>query len=346
VRARVGRRHPELLLAEARKRRASLRVAGPAAFTFLDDDDQIVRVELDPETMHVTSAEWLSYDPLLGDLTLEVRFGWAEGEPVTYRQFENGRMVTDLRYRDVRRGARAAAPPTDIPEEYKTAAAVSAPAEVELVPLGENVHLIRNAGGRDYHSLLVRFADHLTVIEAPFSEDAARRAMEAVRAKYPDLPIRDVVVTHHHYDHIGGIRAYAEAGARIITTAGNVPYLRALLAAPHTIGPASSSAGSVVVAVSTGHRNADAANELVLLDAGPTDHVAEILVAWLPRQKVLFQGDLFRHDPGTEEAARPAAVRLMEMIRERNLDVRTIAGVHGQPATPANLRTAIERKIR
>lgn len=344
VRARISRRHPHLLLAAARERRATLRAAGTSAFTFVDHDGRVVRVALDPESKKVAAAEWLSYDPLLGDLALEVRFGWNGGELTSWQQFENGRLVTDARYRDLRMGARATAPSSDIPETYTTPPAMPGRAEVELVPLGENVELIRNAGGRDYHSLLVRFADHLVIVEAPFSAEGARRSIQAVRARYPALPIRDLVVTHHHYDHIGGIRVYAEAGARIITTTGNVSYLRTLLAAPHTIQRAAPIASPLVIAVPTRHRIAGATNELVLFDAGPTDHVAEILIAWLPRQKVLFQGDLFRHDPGTMEPARPAAVRLEEMIRERALDAKIIAGVHGEPATLAELRAAIARR--
>lgn len=344
VRSRVARRHPHLLLAAARDRRVSIRAAGLSAFTFADEEGVIVRVNVDGQTMQVTSAEWLSYDPLFGDLALEVQYGWEGGEPVTYRKFENGRLVNSARYRDVRRHGRVLAPLSEVPDAYSAAASAPAPARVELVALGENVELIRNAGGRDYHSLLVRFDDHLVVVEAPFSATAARQAIEAVRGKYPALPIRDLVVTHHHYDHIGGMRAYAEAGARIVTTAGNVEYLRTLLVTPHTIQAAPPLADPEVVAAPSGHRWKDATNELVLFDAGPTDHVEEILVAWLPRQKVLFQGDLYRYDPESTEAARPAAVRLAAVIRERKLDPETIAGVHGEPASPAQMRTAIDRR--
>ncbi|HUP46078.1 MAG TPA: MBL fold metallo-hydrolase [Thermoanaerobaculia bacterium] len=278
ARARVRRRHPDLLSGGER----------------------------------VSAIEWRSRDPLLGDLLLRVEYDWEGDQPVAYRQYENGRLVLDAKYRDVRRGGEA--PEVAAKEE----APPPAPAPVALVRLGANVDLIRNAGGADYHSLLVRFADHLVVVEGPRSARAAREAIAAIRRRYPSLPIRDVVVTHHHYDHIAGLPAYVADGARVVTTTGNVAYLQSLL------GPSAE-----VVAVPSGYGVTDSLNEMILFDAGPTEHVDEVLVAWLPRQKILFQGDLYRHDPDSSEPPRQSALQLAAFLAARNLEVRLLAGVHG-----------------
>ena len=47
-------------------------------------------------------------------------------------------------------------------------------------------------------------------------------------------PVKYVAVSHHHYDHIGGLRAAAAMGATILVEKGTEPVVRPLLEAHHT----------------------------------------------------------------------------------------------------------------
>ena len=280
---------------------------------------------------------------MFGDVTHRIEYDWIGGEPAGFRQFENGRLSVQASYRGTLRGDRATVPQVAIPGESKKVAVPPAAAPVLIEELAPDVFLVRNAGGADYQSLLVRFEDRLVVVEAPRSPQRARAAISAIKAWDAQRPIEQTVITHHHDDHIGGMRAYAEAGARIVTTPGNVALMRALLDAPHTIQHAPRVTADVV-GIKTGTKIRDERNELVLLSPGPNEHVFESLIAWLPRQQLLFQGDLFRHDPGRPEAARNAALALSELITKEKLPVKMIVGVHGEPASIADLRAAIARR--
>lgn len=46
-----------------------------------------------------------------------------------------------------------------------------------------------------------------------------------------------LVLSHHHHDHSGGIRAYAAIGAELIVAEGDRDFITQCLARPHTIRP-------------------------------------------------------------------------------------------------------------
>ena len=82
-----------------------------------------------------------------------------------------------------------------------------------------------------------------------------------------------------------------------------------------------------------------------LYDIGPNPHAKEILVAYLPKEKILFQADLLNPAAnGTIPIAQDPAISFSEKLQELGLSVEKIYGVHGRAATPEELRTSIERR--
>lgn len=76
---------------------------------------------------------------------------------------------------------------------------------------------------------------NVTVFEAPVSYEACRQVIQAAQQIAPHKPINQAFVTHHHPDHAGGLRAFAELGAEIITTKGNTSFLGKLVNFPHEL---------------------------------------------------------------------------------------------------------------
>jgi hypothetical protein len=70
---------------------------------------------------------------------------------------------------------------------------------------------IQHAVGGSHNSLIVEMKDHVIVFDAPVSDWQSTWTISAARGKYVRKPVKYLVLTHHHMDHAGGIRAYADA---------------------------------------------------------------------------------------------------------------------------------------
>ena len=90
------------------------------------------------------------------------------------------------------------------------------------------------AGG-SHHSVLVEFADHLMLIEAPQSEARTLAVIKKARETVPNKPLTELVTTHHHFDHTAGMRAAIAEGLAVITQAGNKEWVDNMARRPHTI---------------------------------------------------------------------------------------------------------------
>jgi glyoxylase-like metal-dependent hydrolase (beta-lactamase superfamily II) len=89
--------------------------------------------------------------------------------------------------------------------------------EKRLVREAEGVYV---AEGYDFSNLAFIVADSFVVaIDAGTTEETARDAVAALR-KVTQAPIKYVVLTHGHWDHVGGLAAVREPGSIVIARAG------------------------------------------------------------------------------------------------------------------------------
>jgi glyoxylase-like metal-dependent hydrolase (beta-lactamase superfamily II) len=79
-----------------------------------------------------------------------------------------------------------------------------------VTALAPDVYFVRAA----YNSVFVVFNEYVLVLEAPRNDALTPATIANIKKTAPGKPIRYVVPTHWHYDHLGGIRGYiAEAWA-------------------------------------------------------------------------------------------------------------------------------------
>src|SRR5207244_2971548 len=83
------------------------------------------------------------------------------------------------------------------------------PVTVQTEKITDGVYYLK---GGTHHSVLVEFADHVVLIEAPQNEQRSIALLSEVQKLYPSKPLRYVVNTHHHFDHSGGLRTIVDAG--------------------------------------------------------------------------------------------------------------------------------------
>src|SRR5260370_27665500 len=85
--------------------------------------------------------------------------------------------------------------------------------------------------------------------EAPIKDERATAVIAEARRLAPGKPIRAVINSHHHFDHAGGLRAFAAEGFGVITHETNRVFFETALVAPATMTPDRQQAAPRKVAV-------------------------------------------------------------------------------------------------
>lgn len=155
-----------------------------------------------------------------------------------------------------------------------------------------NRNFISNAG-------FVVTAAGVVVIDALGAPLLARELIEEIR-RVTGKPVTHVIVTHYHADHIYGLQEFKRAGARIIAHKAALEYLNSdtasarLAASRVELAPFIDGSTQLVPADEwiSGPRDLVVGGvQLKLVPVGPA-HTPEDLVVLLPKEKVLFAGDL------------------------------------------------------
>ena len=227
--------------------------------------------------------------------------------------------------------------PVSVPDTVRNAVF---PARVETRELADGVWLL---GGASHNSVAVEFDDYIAVIEAPLDEAWNLAAIDAVVRLIPDKPIRYLVNTHQHHDHIGGLRTYMHIGATIVTHWRNYDFYRGdvLNYAPRTLAPDMMSLWPPTE-VAEGYQYETVRENYVLTDGTrvlqisyvqPLAHVEGMLMAYLPEERMIIEADLFDSPaPGAPLPSPTDANRsLYEHVQRLGLQVDTVVPIHGHP---------------
>jgi len=351
------RRYPDLLLQRALERAETLRwlaeddIEGRKrhAITFTESDGTPVALFFDAETGLLAKCEVFGDHPIFGDTVTEFIFSDYRPVPGATWPFRlivrnAGEVVQDLEYAEMLVNV-----PVDesfflVPPDVAHGPPMGDPSSVEITRLADGIYLI---GGSAYNSLAVAFDEYLLVVEAPVSEERSEAVLSRLKELVPDRPVRYLIPTHYHIDHLGGIRRYIAEGATIVTTPGNERFIRTVAATPHTAKPDALARAprEPQIEIFRGRRTfGDGNRTLELYDIGPSPHADEIIIAYLPKEKILFQSDLFNIPPVGEPVASDATRHLARKIAELGLDVAILVPGHVRLGTMEDLRKALERR--
>jgi glyoxylase-like metal-dependent hydrolase (beta-lactamase superfamily II) len=360
------RRLPPFVLLEALDRAPTLRWVGEdeiagkkqRVISVIRPDNQQLALSFDAQTNLLTRYDYLYADPMTGDSVIGQVYPAYRNVgklklPTGRVLYNSGGIVQETEYTDVQINTRPAESVFEAPQGFeKLVAPPATPPPPAVTKVADDVYFLQGLNGGTHNVLFVAFNHYVMVFEAPEQTIYASNSVQAlakIKETVPGKPIKYLVLSHHHSDHAGGFREYAAEGAIIVTTAANKSFLEKVAATDSSLLPSSSSTrGHSLVFETIQNKKRvfqDDKHVVELYDIGPNPHANEMIVAYLPKEKILFQADLLNPAPnGTIGIAQDVTISFAEKLQQLGLNVEKIYGVHGRAATPEELRISIEKR--
>lgn len=276
-------------------------------------------------------------NPVVGDIKVVTNYGpyrdFAGVKfPTKIIQYQDGHPSLDLTVTAVR-----ANPTFDVEEPGNVR---STPTVVKSEKTADGVWFI---GGDSHNSVLIEMKDYLIVVEGPLGDDRSMAVMAEVKKLVPNKAIKYLVNTHHHFDHSGGIRAFAADGVTIVTHEANRPYYERAANNTWNLSPdrlAKSKKKPVFQTMGDNMVLTDGTRSVELYQMVGNAHHDGLVMAYLRKEKLLIEADAY--NPGAvPKTPNPFSVNLEANVRRLNIDVERILPLHGSVVPYAELMKAI-----
>lgn len=213
-----------------------------------------------------------------------------------------------------------------IPATLKQAKPPDPPAVVVTAePVAKGIWWL--AGSGNHRSVVFEFDDHLVLFEAPLNDARTKAVIDKARTLSPK-PLTKAIVSHHHFDHSGGLRMAIAEGLTIVTHKSNEAFFRSLVARQHIIAPdALEKIRRLVMFELVDDRMTlkDSSMEVQLYYLLDNPREGTNIYAYVPRDRILVQADLYdatwlRHSWGEN---------VLQNLERRGLKVERSVPVHG-----------------
>lgn len=373
-RERLTRFLPHMVLADALAQRKSLRYVGLDRSAGQDVDvvsytttaGDTLAISIGTKNHLVDSLATVIEMPLIGDTSMSWR--WSDYEVLIEHLWIPRRLEVKLGEKilkeatiSVRLGIDKTAfePPAGMNID-------SAPEHIaplsEFVPYGQrppqveeivpNVFLV-NGLRPGFRVLFVEFEDFVLAVDAPTGwyemnqippmnwsygdsiAALARKYQRAIDETVPGKPVRYLVLTHHHSDHIGALRAFVEAGATIMAGEAAASVAQGAMDVRATVTADDWREATVVnIDVVRGEKViADGSMEVRLIELPNGNPKADnYLMVYLPQQKLLYATAFIYPLPEAvfpSKESIPLSKYFVEWLDNSGLEVEHIYNLHG-----------------
>jgi len=326
--------------------------------------DSPIHLFIDVKTKRLTKAITLEDDPIYGDTRFSVEYRqWArvDGFQLPYKVIYT---VNDRRIAiETRDTIRVNVPLTDeqfsIPSQFQMPInedqyswglrssqwfnrylALGVPFDIDqrhsdTVSIVEIAPKLYHLLGVTHNSLVIEMNDFLIIADPVLYDDRTQSILRALRDQWPEKPVKYVIASHFHGDHIGGIRGYAAEGATLIVGDDTQEHYEDILVAPHTVYPDVLSENPLDVDIITvdddePYEITDGQRVVRLYDIA-NRHSTGMLVPYIDDVKAIFTSDLYI--PGGALPIQPLflfwAMDLKAGLMDLDIPIDTVIGAHG-----------------
>ena len=193
------------------------------------------------------------------------------------------------------------------------------------------------AMGNTHNTVFIATNTYLIAMEAPNDDGQAKGAIALAKQHFPGKPIKYLVLTHHHVDHVGGMRTFAAEGAAIVIARGSAPngqYYRRQIANTQDLNwnkPAMPKDDPEIIEVRDKWTVNDGGREFsaFVID---NPHSDGMMIGWLPDAKMAFNTDLWITTPTPPASSNPNLAALIAGVEKWGLQPEKMSGGHGTVA--------------
>lgn len=188
--------------------------------------------------------------------------------------------------------------------------------------------------------------DNLTLVDTGFRGRSTQILKEAARLGYSPFDIANIIITHHHADHVGNLAALKRATqAKVVAHPADAPYIDGRLSQPGPVRPRwlsktlaplhrlwTTNPVAVDILVNDGDELPILGGIKVLHTPG---HTPGSISLFLQKERLVIAGDVLAHRFGLRLPSRAFTVDIAQDIhsikRLTSLDFNVMCFGHGSP---------------
>lgn len=332
-----------------------------ASYELLEVQDPVFPVTLwvDPDTSLIARLTTMENAHLHRDIELDVRYGdWQDTPdgvrfPSTVQLYYGGVLVHDETRGTVATNPGLPPETFDLPPE---ATSVFDPAEDDrgmrnhqhnqifasvgipldglqtFVQADEVAPGVWHLTGGSHHTMVVEQSGGLVLFDVPLNPQRAEAILDWIDMELGGAPVTHVVVSHHHEDHVSGVRVFVATGATLVVHEVAETFFDEVVTAPSTIEPdrlENDPVAAVIETIPTGGTYVlDDVNNPITIYEMPSTHAQDLVLPFVESAGIAFTVDIFSPNFGMNPFG---AQEVLDAVDAAGitLDVNAIYGGHG-----------------